>query len=97
MTRTPISFASIFTKDNDPDHICSICFFIFPDGLVNPTAITNYLTQRVIPDLAQKIPNSDADSISFAIRDSMGEMEGVFGAECQGVLTDYNLSICAKA
>ena len=90
MTRTPISFASIFTKDNDPSPICSICFFIFPDGLVNPTAITNYLTQRVIPD-------SDADSISFAIRDSMGEMEGVFGAECQGVLTDYNLSICAKA
>lgn len=96
MTRSPISFASIFTRDNEASPLCSICFFISPDGWANASTITNYLTQKVIPGLALMIPNSNADTISFAIQDSMEEMEGVFGVECQGVLTDYNLSICAR-
>lgn len=97
MTNAPISFASIFTRDNGPDPLCSICFFIAPGGWANANTILHYLTYKIIPELARMVPNSDADTISFAIQDHMSEMEEEFGVECQGVLTDYNLSICAKA
>lgn len=97
MRENPISFASIFTKDSSLDPLCSICFFIAPGGWANAGTITHYLAQKVVPKLAQMIPNSNADTISFAIQDSMEEMEEEFGVECQGILTDYNLAICTRA
>lgn len=96
MTETPISFAAIFTKDNELDPLCSICFFIAPGSWANPSTVIHYLSQKVVPELARMIPNSDADTIIFAIRDSMDKMEKEFGVECQGNLTDYNLSVFAK-
>jgi len=77
--------------------IPAICFFIAPGGWANAGTITHYLAQKVVPELAQMIPNSNADTISFAIQDSMEEMEEEFGVECQGILTDYNLAICTRA
>ena len=93
MTSAPVSFAAIFTKDNEPDPLCSICFFVAPGGWANANTITHHLSQKVVPELARMIPNSDADTISFAIKDSMDKMENEFGVECQGILTDYNLSV----
>ena len=87
----------LFTKDSSLDPLCSICFFIAPGGWANAGTITHYLAQKVVPELAQMIPNSNADTISFAIQDSMEEMEEEFGVECQGILTDYNLAICTRA
>jgi len=97
MTGTPISFASVFTKDNEQDPLCSICFFIAPGGWASANVILHYLSHKVVPELALKIPNSDTDSIAFAIQDSMDEMKKEFGVECQGILTNYNLSVCTKA
>ena len=76
MTERPVSFASVFTKNGDLDPLCSICFFIAPGGWANSGTITHYLTKKVVPELARMIPNSDADTISFALQDSMEEMEG---------------------
>lgn len=97
MTNSPISFASVFTKDNDPDPLCSICFFVTPSVRTSSGMILHHLTHKIVPELAQIVPNSNADTLSFAIQDRMNEMETEFGVECRGILTDYNLSICAKA
>lgn len=96
MTETPISFASVFTRDNEPDPLCSICFFIAPGGWAKPNTILDHLAHRIVPELARIVPNSNANTIAFAIQDRMNEMGEQFGVECQGILTDYNLSICAK-
>lgn len=96
MTETLISFASVFTRDNEPDPLCSICFFIAPGGWAKPNTILNYLAHKIVPELAQIVPNSNANTIAFAIQDHMNEMGEQFGVECQGILTNYNLSISAK-
>lgn len=96
MQKTPVSFAAVFTRNGGAEPICSICFFADPDSSNGAVAVTDYLIQTVIPQLAPIIPNSDPETVSSAIQNCMDEMEQGLGVHCQGFLTDYNLSICAK-
>lgn len=92
-----ISFAIIFTINGNPDPLCSICFFAEPNEQSDANAITHHLVKTVIPKIAAIVPNSDSEMVSSVLQAHIEEMKKELGVECQGMLTDYNLSICANS
>lgn len=92
-----LSFAFIFTKNGNPDPLCSICFFAKPNEQSDANAITHHLVKTVVPEIAAMVPTSNSETLSNALQEYTEGMERELGVECQGMLTDYNLSICANS
>jgi len=92
MLNYPIAVAGIFSKNNEPDPTCTICFFATTPAFESPQQVENYICSNVFSQLAQAIANSGPDIIAALIDQFSAEISEKFNVSCQGYLNESHLS-----
>lgn len=96
MKITDVSFAAVFTKNNDGQPFCSISFFV-EDGLERRKEIENYLVQSVLFDLSKNIAALDKAALSRYLFTANEQIEKEFHTPCHIYISDYSLSILSES
>lgn len=96
MKITDVSFAAVFTKNNDGQPFCSISFFI-EDGLKRRKEIETYLVQSVLFDLSKIISTLTKDSLAQYLCAATEKIEKEFHTPCHIYVSDYSLSVLSES
>lgn len=91
MLEYPIAVAGIFSKGNDQDPVCTICFFATAPVLTSKQEVENYICFNIFPQLVQAI-NSGPDMVAGLIDRYAVEISERFDITCRGYLNAAHLS-----
>lgn len=90
MLEYPIAVAGIFSKDDDPDPVCTICFFATTPALTSEQEVENYICSDIFPQLAQAI-GSGPNMVAGLIDQYAAEISERFDITCRGYLNAAHL------
>lgn len=96
MLEYPIAVAGIFSKGDDPDPVCTICFFATTPAIESPQEVEDYICSDIFPQLAQAI-NSGPNMIAGLIDQYAAEISERFDITCRGYLNAAHLSGTPRA
>ena len=96
MLEYPIAVAGIFSKDDDPDPVCTICFFATTPAIESPQEVEDYICSDIFPQLAQAI-NSGPNMIAGLIDQYAAEISERFDITCRGYPNAAHLSGTPRA
>lgn len=91
MLEYPIAVAGIFTKDDVPDPVCTICFFATTPASASEQEVEDYICSDIFPQLAQVIVNSGPDMVTDLIGQLSSVIASRFDISCQGYLNEVHL------